>query len=283
MNRILFTAAGCARCSIARKFMQKQGIGYEEHDIGGEGKEIFNRFYRDYRGVIVRGKEGIEFPILADGALIRQGVAGVIAHLHAGTRLDGFMGRSELAQGWVGGLHVSGGDAGTANDLVEVLGFMRRNGLKLELDTDGRNASVLRALLDQKIGDRVVMDLKGPRALYGELLGEGVDPEEICLTMRLVTKFPEYRFETTVVPVLRREEGSSPTCYLTPEEIEETARWLKEATDGSKHPYFLRLFDPETCADEGLRAAKKLPPEALFRYRSAARKHQELTEIKKSS
>ena len=90
MNRILFTAAGCPRCSIAKKFMQEKGLGYEEHDIGGEGKELFSRFYRDYRSAISRGKEGIEFPVLSDGASIRQGVAPIIAHLTAGTRLDRF-------------------------------------------------------------------------------------------------------------------------------------------------------------------------------------------------
>lgn len=283
MNRILFTAAGCPRCSIARKFMQEKDLGYEEHDIGGEGKELFNRFYRDHRDAIIRGRDGIEFPVLADGPSIRQGVARVIAYLRAGSRLDGFIGRSEAAKGWVGGIHVSGGDAGAVNDLIEVLGFIRGNGLKLELDTNGKNASVLKVLLERKLGDRVVMDLKGPRTIYGGPPGEEVDPKEIILTMNLVTKFPEYRFETTVAPICRREEGSSPVSYLTPEEIEETARWLKEATGSGKHPYFLRPFDRETCADERLRIAGILPPEALFRYRTAARKHQVFTEIAKPS
>ncbi len=283
MNRILFTAAGCARCSIARKFMQEKGFGYEEQDIAGEGKELFNRFYRDHRDAVVRGKDGIGFPILADGPSIRQGVAQVIAHLRAGNRLDGFIGRSEAAKGWVGGIHVSGGDAGAANDLIEILGFIRRNGLKLELDTNGKNASALKVLLEHKLGDRVAMDLKGPRALYEKLLGREADPEEIHLTMNLVTKFPEYRFETTVAPVFQRGEGSSPAMYPTPEEIEEAAKWLKEATGSGKQPYFLKPFDLETCADERLRTTGKLPPEALFRYRTAARKHQVFTEIAKSS
>jgi pyruvate-formate lyase-activating enzyme len=262
--------------------MQEKGLAYEEHDIGREGKELFSRFYRDHRGAISRGKEGIEFPVLSDGDSIRQGVAPVVAHLHAGARLEGFIGQSESAKGWVGGVHVSGGDPTAANDLVEILGFIKRNGLKLEVDTNGRNASVLKALLEQGVGDRAVMDLKGPPALYGELLEEEIDPAEIRETMNLVTRFKEYRFETTVAPVIRRGEAPQPVGYLTPEEVEETARWLKEVTGSGKQPYFLRLFGAEKCADEQLRSAGKLPPESLFRCRAAARRHQVLTEIAKS-
>jgi hypothetical protein len=45
----------------------------------------------------------------------------------------------------------------------------------------------------------------------------------------------------------------------------------------------LRFFiDPEKAADERLRLAGKLPPESLFRCRTAARRHQVLTEIAKT-
>jgi hypothetical protein len=97
--------------------------------------------------------------------------------------------------------------------------------------------------------------------------------------MELVVKFPEYRFETTVAPV-RREGGS--VSYLSPEEVEETARWLKEVIGSHKQPYLLRLFHPETCPDERFRAVEKLPPQALLRYRTAARKHQVLTDVEKA-
>jgi len=283
MNRILFTAAGCARCIIARKFMIERSIACEEHDAVGEGKELFGRFYRDHRSAIFRGKEGIEFPVLAEGAEIRQGVAAVIAWLLAGPRLDGFIGRSELSKGWVGGVHVSGGDPAATNDLVAVLGVLKKHGLRLQLDTDGRNASVLETLLDKGIGDRLVMDLKGPRALYRLLLGAEVDPAEISRTMALATRFAEYRFETMVAPV--PAPGSDPGAlrYLTPEEIAETAGWLKEATGSHRQPYTLRWFDPQTQPGHRLRSVEKLPPHALLRHRTAARRHQVLAEIEARS
>ena len=283
MSPTLFTARGCARCNVTKKFMHELGIAYEEHDAVGEGKEFFGQFYRAHRSAIFRGKEGIEFPVLADGAEIRQGVAVVIAWLIAGPRLDGFIGRSELSKGWVGGLHISRGDPAAIGELVAVLGVLKKHGLKLQVDTDGRNAGVLETLLDHGLGDRLVMDLKGPRALYRTLLDAEVDPAEIGRTMALAVRFGEYRFETTVAPVRDPGGDTGAVRYLTPEEIAETARWLKETTGSHRQPYILRLFDPQGHPDDKFRSVEKLPPNALLRHRTAARKHQVLTGIEPSS
>jgi pyruvate formate lyase activating enzyme len=283
MSLTLFTAAGCARCVIAKKFMAEKGLAYDEHDAVGEGKEMFGQFYRAHRSAIFRGKEGIEFPVLAHNGEVRQGLASVIAWLRAGAKLDGFIGRNELSKGWVGGLNVSGGDPAAVAELVAVLGFLKKNGMKLEIETDGRNATVLERLLDQVLGDRVVMDIKGPRELYSQMIGAAIETEEVGRTMTLVARFPEYRFETTVTPVRRAEAAAEWISYLTPEEIAETARWLKVSTGSHRQPYFLKIFDPRFSADDGFRAAETLSPSALVRHRTAARKHQVLTEVQKIS
>ena len=88
MSNTIFTATGCSRCKIAKKFMDEHGIPFEELDIKAEGKDPFGQFYRNNRSSVYRGKEGIEFPVFTDGTIIRQGVGVVIAFLHAGTRLD---------------------------------------------------------------------------------------------------------------------------------------------------------------------------------------------------
>ena len=282
MGNTLFTATGCSRCKIAKKFMDERGIPFQEMDIKAEGKELFAQFYRNNRSSVYRGKEGIEFPVFTDGTIIRQGVGVVIAFLHAGARLDRFIGRSDLSHGWMDGIHVSEGDPALADDLVEVLGFLKKNGLKLQFDTNGKNVSVLQKLLEQGLGDRVVMDLKGPLALYRALLGEEIDPQEIHRTMELITKFPEFRFETTVAPVFVQEGQSGSTRYLTPEEIGDTAKWIKEVTASNKQPYVLRLFEPERSPDPRFKSTESLYPNALLRYRSSARKHQVLTEVEKN-
>jgi glutaredoxin len=282
MTNTLYTATGCSRCKIAKKFMDERGIPFQELDIKAEGKDPFGQFYRNNRTAVVRGKEGIEFPIFTDDAAIRQGVGVVLAYLYAGTKLDGFIGRSELSHGWMDGIHVSEGNLSLTDDLLTVLSFIQKNGLNLQLDTDGRNASILEKLLEHKVGSRVVMDVKGPLTVYADILNKEIDPEEIKSTIKLVSKFPEYRFETTVVPVVRQGGGEQTIRYLTPEEIEETAKLIQEVTGSHKEPYLLRLFHPEQCSDDRLKLVEKMSPSALFAYRSAARRHQVLTEIEKS-
>ena len=88
MSYILYTATGCSRCKIAKKFMDERAIPFQEVDIKAEGKDAFGQFYRNNRSAVFRGKEGIEFPIFTDDAAIRQGVGVVLAYLHAGTKLD---------------------------------------------------------------------------------------------------------------------------------------------------------------------------------------------------
>lgn len=282
MGNTLYTATGCSRCKIAKNFMNEHKIPFQEVDIKFEGKDAFGQFYRNNRTAIFRGKEGIEFPIFTDEITIRQGVGVVLSYLHAGTKLDGFIGRGELSLGWLDGIHVSEGDFLLVDDLITVLSYIRKGGLKLQLNTDGRNASVLEKLLKHKLGDRVVMEVKAPLNLYAAALNKEIDPQEIKRTIRLVAKFPEYRFQTTVAPVVLQEEGMKTIRYLMPEEIEKTARLIQEETGSNKQPYLLRLFDPEQCLDDRLRLVEKMPSNALFAYRSAARRHQVSTDIEKS-
>jgi len=263
-------------------FMDERGIAYEDNDIKGAGKDAFGQFYRDNRSIVVRGKEGIEFPILTDGKTVRQGVGLVIAYLHQGTSLDGFIGRNELSHGWMNGIHVSGGNPLLVDELVAVLSFIKKNGLNLQLDTDGRNACVLERLLEHGLGDRILMNVKGPLHLYSRMVGEEVDQVEIKKTIALATRFPEYKFQTTIAPIVR-EEGNPPRIsYLTPEEVGEIARLIHEVTGSYKQPYLLRLFAPEACTDQRLKSLEKLPHNALFSYRSAARREQVLTDIEKT-
>ena len=276
MNLTLFSAAGCARCAIAKNVLREKGRAFEEHDAVGDGKDRFARFYRANRAHVRRGSEGIEFPVLVDGDVVRQGVAAAVAWIEAGSRLDGFFVPGDPVKGWAGGIEVSGGDPAAAEDLVRSLGVLKGSGLKLELRTDGRNPEVLQRLQEAGLGDRVVMEVKGPPARYAGSPG----PEDVGRSMAVAGRFPEHRFETTVAPYVPLGAGpEAPPVYPAPEEIAATARWLAETTGSPKQPYLLRRFDPSGCADERLRSVAPLPPEALVRYRSAARRHLVFTEI----
>jgi pyruvate formate lyase activating enzyme len=283
MGIFLFTAAGCVRCTIAKKFLHERSLACEEVDAVGEGKARFAEFYRAHRPRIVRGREGIEFPVLVDGDRIRQGVAAVVAHLHTGCALEDFFRYAESPKGWVGGIEVSAGNPDVAEELAAVLGFLKRSGLKIELATDGRNASLLQRLLERGLGDRAVMDLKGGPGVYRALYGDGVDLGGIESSMALVTRFPEHRFETRVDPPPPEASAPAGPRCLSPDEVAAAAAWLKSATGSHRLPYLLRPGRLQRLPGDGPSPPPPLPGNALLRHRSAARRHQVLTEILSSA
>jgi pyruvate formate lyase activating enzyme len=278
MANQIYTATGCVRCKITKQFMQENTISYEEYDFKAEGKEAFSQFYRANRKDIFRDKDGVEFPVFTDGQVIRQGLSVIVGYLVAGDDLSGFIGRSLLHGEWIDGFDLSGGDPQQAQGLITVLRHLKKNGLKIQLTTSGKNASVLEAVLNQKLGDRVIMDVKGPAALYGRLAGEAIDSDEISRSIALATRFPEFAFTTTVAPVAREDETVS---YLTPEEIGETAKMIETASGSKKNPYRLKRFALHALEDDAIKSVDPLPDSAMFKYRTAARRYQVMTEIEK--
>jgi pyruvate formate lyase activating enzyme len=278
MTNQIYTATGCARCKITKRYMKENGIDYEEYDFKADGKEAFSQFYRANRASIFRDKDGVEFPVFTDGQTIRQGVSVVIGFLIAGDALAGYIGRSLLHGEWIDGFDISGGDPDQVDNLLKVLAYLKRNGLKIQLTTEGRNAAVLQAVLDKDLADRVIMTVCGPAALYGPITGYDIDEVELKRSISLAAKFPEYRFYTTVTPLVR---NGGTVDYLTPEEIGETAKLIEGAAGSKKHPYELRLFDPESAGNDALASIEPLPSSALFKYRTTARRYMVMAEIEK--
>jgi pyruvate formate lyase activating enzyme len=278
MSHIIYTATGCARCKITKRFMTEQGIAFDEFDIKSEGKEAFARFYRANRNAIFRDKDGVEFPVFTDGSVIRQGVSVVIGHLIAGDGLDGFIGRSGLHGEWIDGFNISGGDPARADELIRVLSYLKQSRLKIQLTSSGKNAAMLEKIIARGLGDRMVMEVKGPAVLYELMTGQGIDARELEQSIRLTTRFGEYQFYTTIAPLRR---SGDPGSYLSPEEIGQTARMIEAATGSKKNPYELRAFDFTNAPEEVAKSLEALPDSAFFKYRTAARRYQVMTEIKK--
>ncbi len=278
MHNAIYTATGCARCKITKRYMKENGIAYDEFDFKAEGKDAFAKFYRENRSAIFRDKEGVEFPVFTDGTTIRQGVSVIIGHLVSGTRLDGYIKRSVLHGEWIDGFDISGGDPADADELIGVLSYLQKSGLKIQMTTNGKNSSVLEKLLEKKIGHCLIMDVVGPAHLYSQMIGDEITPDDLARSIKLTARFDEYRFFTTISPVVREDESVS---YLTPEEIGEAAKMIEAATGSKKHPYLLRTCDIESLSDLRLKSLEPLPPAALFKYRTAARRYQVMTELEK--
>ncbi len=276
----IYSATGCTRCKIIMSRLRQLGIEFEEHDMKAAGKDAFQRFYAANRRAIYRGPDGVEFPILTDGATIRQGLGPALAWLQAGPdALAGFFRVGVLHKEWLDGIDIAGGDAARADDFLAVLRHLKQNAMKLEIATDGGNAALLDAVVREGLADRLVINVRGPAELYGQLAGRPVDPAEVRASIAIAAAFPARQFHTVVAP-LRRAGGE--ISYLTPVEVAQAAALIAEAAGDKQQPYLLRLFRPEAAADEALRRLEPLAASALFPYRSAARAHQVKTEIEKT-
>ena len=274
----LFTATGCARCKIVKKFMDERNINYDAKDIKAEGKTDFQTFYHKYHTSVFRGPDGIEFPIYFFEGQIRQGLGPVLAYLQGGDMLSKFVRTGILHGRWVDGISVSRGDPAHFDDLLAVLAFLKKNGIKLEVETDGRNPDLLKKLIAEGIVDRCIMELKGPKDLYSQILKMAIDPHQIEETMNLIAGAADYRFQTTVAPFLRNDKKWS--C-LTPEEVGETAAWLKLATGNNKHPYTIKKPVPTDAKSKDPAGEQPLAPNNLIAYRTKARPFQVCAEIEK--
>jgi len=274
----IFTLAGCSRCRIVKEYMKDHEIPYLEKDAGAPGKQDFHQFHMENFDTLTHGPRGcISFPIYVNKTIIHQGISNVLAYLTSEDRLAGFFNVGYMV-GWIDGIHVSGGNPEYAEEFLAILRYLKGNSINLQIDTNGKNSKILKQVLDEGLADSVIMDVLGPRTLYSEILGEEISLDEVEKSMVLLTKFPKYQFQTTILPVNRHEEGSPAVSYLTIKEVEETALFIKEATDSMKEPYLLKRFDPEET-DQDLETGELLDFNKLFPYRSGARKHQVFTEI----
>ncbi|MFW2367952.1 MAG: glutaredoxin family protein [Desulforhopalus sp.] len=278
MANQIFTATGCARCKITKSYMKEHNISYDEFDIKTDGKDAFAKFYRENRNQVYRDNDGVEFPVFVDGNVIQQGVSPIIGYLCAKDKLNGFISRSQLHGEWIDGFDISGGNPVGVDELIAVLSHLQKNGLKIQLTGNGKNALVMEKLLTNKIGDRFIMKVLGPEDCYSRILGEKISSEELTRSISLATQFPECHFITEIRPVVRQDSSVS---FLRPEEVGNTAKMIEVATGSKNNSYLLAPCSAEIFADDLFRGLESLPETAMFKYRTAARRFQVMTEIQK--
>lgn len=267
MTNQIFSATGCMRCKITKEYMQAGGIEYEEFDIKAEGKDTFAKFYRANRKKIFRDEHGVEFPVFTDGNVIRQGVSVIIAYLSAQSRLDNFIKRSKLHGEWLDGIHISSGSPEDGAALIKVMSHLKAYGLKIEITSDGTNPDLLDRILENGLADRVIMEISSP-----------IENDDLTHSIASAVKFSEYRFFSTINPLIR-PDGS--IDFITPEEVGEIARIIEQTTGSKKHPYALKAWNASEDNDERLKSIDPLPDSALFKYRTMARRYMVMTEIQK--
>jgi pyruvate formate lyase activating enzyme len=179
---------------------------------------------------------------------------------------------------WIDGVVICGGEPTLQPDLIGFLYKLKEKELSIKLDTNGSRPRILRYVLERGLVDYVAMDVKGPKELYGQITNSDINFDRIKESIFLVSKFPDYEFRTTVVPVKRNES----TIFMTPEEIGNTAKFIYNCTGNKEHKYFLQPFVPRKgeLIDSRFEEFPETSKELLEKGKIEARKYLSNTEIR---
>ena len=134
-------------------------------------------------------------------------------------------------RGILDGVAITGGEPMLHKDLPDLLRQIKELGFLIKLDTNGTFPDRLEVVIEEKLVDRVAMDIKNSPALYAETAGvKNLDLSLIDRSRALLLEGRvEYEFRTTVVSPLHTEQS---LC--------EAARWI----EGAKEYYLQQYRDP---------------------------------------
>ncbi len=147
-------------------------------------------------------------------------------------RISAEQANSELAtrKKYVQAICITGGEPTIHPELVWFIESLKKEGLKVKLDTNGTNPQMLSELYQKGLLDYVAMDIKSSLEDYDESSGIETDISKIKESVAIIrASGVPYEFRTTVVPGLHNLE-----------KIEALGKWLEGADK-----YVLQAFSPE--------------------------------------
>jgi len=185
----------------------------------------------------------------------------------------------EAQNRWINGLVICGGEPTLQKDLLGFAEEIKKRGYCVKLDTNGSNPEILSEALEKRLFDYVAMDVKGPEYLYSKICGVKVNFDDIKKSMILTSRFPDYEFRTTVVPVYKDEKKAE---FMNPEDIARTAKMIKGTTSREDHNYFLQKFVPAKgkIVDPKLEGFSETPRNLMDDMLLEARKYLPRTELR---
>ncbi len=207
-------------------------------------KGFLETSFIDWRGhlssVLFTGGCNFRCPFCHNRELVVRGakVADIDLH-HVLSRLRRF-------RQWVERVVVTGGEPTIHRGLPLLLTALRKEGMKIKLDTNGSAPDVLEGLLSAGLVDYIAMDLKGPLHSYPRWCGVPVDRSRIEKSVALLLQGKvDYEFRMTVVPFFHRERDVYDTVALVPQ----ARRFVVQAfkPQNTLEPSFahIRPFSPE--------------------------------------
>jgi pyruvate formate lyase activating enzyme len=114
-------------------------------------------------------------------------------------------------KGGIEGVVITGGEPTLHTDLPYLCRRLKNLGLKVKLDTNGTNPSMIRGLIEESLVDYVAMDIKAPLTAEKYSRTTGIDARDILETIEesmsiIMESKIDYEFRTTLVPTIHTEE-----------------------------------------------------------------------------
>ena len=152
-------------------------------------------------------------------------------------------------KGLLDGVCITGGEPTLRKDLPDFIRKIKQMGYLVKLDTNGSNPELLRRLIEEKLVDRVAMDIKNSPELYTPTCGgrEILDHVRASVSILMEARV-EYELRTTCCKP-----------FHTLEAMESIGKWLS----GAKEYYLQAFVDSGDLVGTGVSGFTKEEMEAL--------------------
>ncbi|MFH1209389.1 MAG: anaerobic ribonucleoside-triphosphate reductase activating protein [archaeon] len=169
----------------------------------------------------------------------------------------------ESKKKWIDGVVITGGEP-LLYDLKDFIKKIKSLGFLVKLDTNGSNPKALKSLIDNDLLDYIAMDIKGPLDKYDKITRVSVDINNIKESIKIIKKFKNYEFRTTVLPLFHTEE-----------DIENIGKLLKDSD-----LFYIQQFRPRDCLDQNFEQEKQFSQKELEKFKDILKKYIKKVEIR---
>jgi len=123
----------------------------------------------------------------------------------------------ETNRKWIDGVVITGGEPTLQTDLPIFCEKMKKMDLRVKVDTNGTNPTMIKRLTEQQLIDYIALDVKAPLTdeKYSVACGVNATPflDNIRETIQILLKDAlDYEFRTTLVPTLHQTEDLEKIC-----------------------------------------------------------------------
>ena len=167
---------------------------------------------------------------------------------------------------WIDGIVITGGEPTINKDLPLFISKFKELGLKVKLDTNGTNPSVIKELIDAKLVDYIAMDIKTALGDYEKVAAVHIDKEKIKESVSIIKNSSiDYEFRCTMIPGL-----------VGKKEIFLISRWL----EGSKRFVIQNFRSDRGLIDDRLKGVKPYSKGYLDEIASEIKKYFDEVEVR---